>query len=137
MKLISIEYFLDNLEEMWNARDNIPEECEDARMIILRSNLARFVMDRVIEDVSGVAKYLSRYTVLLTSKGLYEKMKEDGKKFINPEFEDFVNSKQDDTFKLLDTLEGIEDIKEWMRKTFTCIIFTSSLKRRRDEAETD
>lgn len=134
-ELINLEYFLEHLEK--NIRPTYCDDLESTQVEILRSHLAKFVSMRLDKDSNIAAHLTALYVIVYSSQALLERLKEKNKNFSHPVFEEFVTDGKNHVMELLNTLDGMEEIKNWLRKTFTCIIFTSSLKRRRDEAETD
>lgn len=133
-ELINLEYFLEHLEK--NIISTYCNDLEATQVEILRSNLAKFVSLKLKEDSNIAAQLTALYVIVYSSQALLERLKEHNN-FSHPSFEEFVMNGKNHVMELLNSLDGIEKIRKWLKETFTCIIFTSSLKRRRKEDETN
>ena len=108
-ELINLEYFLEHLEE--NIRPTYCDDLESTQVEILRSHLARFVSLKLEEGSNIAAQLIALYVIVYSSQSLLERLKEHNK-FSHPSFEKFATDGKNHVMKLLNSLDGIEEIRK-------------------------
>lgn len=138
MKLINIEYFLEHLEEMKDSWDNLGEEDkkipEIAFPILILSELAEFVINReqsfTTKDMLLTAISNAHLSVL--NYVMYKDVKfEDIAKISPSPYDIHMKIFSDEERHKILLLSEIPELKRWMRKVFTGIVFTPGIKRKK------
>lgn len=133
MKPINIMYFFSHLEEFIEKRKNLEnyDDPEEVMIIVLLANLAKLVMNRECgidekKRILEVSKFNYESIVALMMGREIEKRKERYDRYIKY----FDRFGEEDIEKVMRYTE-IDDLRQWMRETFTGVLFLpGGLKRK-------